>query len=283
MGGALGAYNGQQLSAGASGAVFGLLAASLIFELFSVEGIKKIDKHTSKSTLLFILGINVAIGLIEHNIDNWAHLGGLMGGALVALCLLPAFKSKVLKGLLTMVLSAVLALTLGYGSYMAYNHTNSLASSYLAEPFKAAEASSQPFTLSLPDSWRFSKEDEKNYILGFGPLGERLFASVIYVNERLDNVIHKELHRFKKEVESTDSLEFNSRQGPESIQIKDLKGYAIYWNLARGEVPYSINEYYFELENKIIYLTISVQTSDKTAYTPLFMRILESIKAVKRP
>lgn len=61
---------------GASGAIFGLMAALLI-----------IGRHIGANVtgLLVILGINFAFGLFVGNISWQAHLGGVVVGALVAL------------------------------------------------------------------------------------------------------------------------------------------------------------------------------------------------------
>jgi rhomboid protease GluP len=68
------------ISAGASGAIFGLLGAIFWFRLASPLG-----NSIAWRPLLFNLGLNLAIGLSLHNfIDNWAHVGGLVGGALAA-------------------------------------------------------------------------------------------------------------------------------------------------------------------------------------------------------
>lgn len=65
-------------SLGASTAIFGLLGAQAIFlyrnrELFGDQA------RASLQNILFIAGINFVIGL-QPGIDNWGHLGGLLGG-----------------------------------------------------------------------------------------------------------------------------------------------------------------------------------------------------------
>lgn len=61
---------------GASGAIFGLMAALLI-----------IGRHTGANVtgILVILGVNFAFGLVIGGISWQAHLGGVIAGALVAL------------------------------------------------------------------------------------------------------------------------------------------------------------------------------------------------------
>ncbi len=65
-------------SVGASGAIFGLIGAQGVFlyrhrQLFGERGRRGLQQ------VIMIAVINLLIGL-QGNIDNWAHLGGLLGG-----------------------------------------------------------------------------------------------------------------------------------------------------------------------------------------------------------
>ncbi|HAX70960.1 MAG TPA: hypothetical protein DCY14_15205 [Anaerolineae bacterium] len=69
-------------SVGASTAVFGLIAAEAIFfyqnrELFGSQA------RQALGNIVFIIAINLFIGL-SPGIDNWGHVGGLLGGAVFA-------------------------------------------------------------------------------------------------------------------------------------------------------------------------------------------------------
>jgi len=66
------------LSVGASGAIFGLMAAWIVIG-------RRLHRDTSQ--VLVLLAINVAIGFVVPGIDWRAHLGGAATGALVALVL----------------------------------------------------------------------------------------------------------------------------------------------------------------------------------------------------
>ncbi|GGC91730.1 rhomboid family intramembrane serine protease [Thalassobacillus devorans] len=65
-----------QVAAGASGAIFGLFGALLFFGIKH----KRIFFRTMGRNLLFIIGLNVVLGLSVPQIDNGAHMGGLAGG-----------------------------------------------------------------------------------------------------------------------------------------------------------------------------------------------------------
>ncbi|WP_026888219.1 rhomboid family intramembrane serine protease [Clostridium beijerinckii] len=67
------------ISVGASGGIFGLLGALLAFAIIERHRLQK--KYIS--SLLQIILINLFIGLSVRNIDNYAHIGGLIGGALI--------------------------------------------------------------------------------------------------------------------------------------------------------------------------------------------------------
>ncbi|MBU3158302.1 rhomboid family intramembrane serine protease [Clostridium frigoris] len=68
------------ISIGASGAIFGLLGAVLVFAITS-KG--KTGSGFIKS-ILSVIFINIFIGVTMPGIDNFAHMGGLIGGMLVA-------------------------------------------------------------------------------------------------------------------------------------------------------------------------------------------------------
>ncbi len=76
-------------SIGASGAIFGLVGAMLIYfyrhrKLFGEMGRRQL------TNILIIAGINLAIGLTP-GIDNWGHVGGLLGGAVLSWLLGPVY------------------------------------------------------------------------------------------------------------------------------------------------------------------------------------------------
>ncbi|MBM7838145.1 rhomboid protease GluP [Alkalihalobacillus xiaoxiensis] len=73
------AFN-DSVSAGASGALFGLFGALLYF------GLKQpaLFYRTLGRNIIFLLGFNLILGFVVPGIDNGAHIGGLIGGFLAA-------------------------------------------------------------------------------------------------------------------------------------------------------------------------------------------------------
>lgn len=77
-------------SVGASGAIFGLVGAGLVFPVRFRSLIPEQARTQILSQLLLVTAINLGIGFWPgSHIDNFAHMGGLVGGAFVALFLIP--------------------------------------------------------------------------------------------------------------------------------------------------------------------------------------------------
>ncbi|KAF6154481.1 hypothetical protein GIB67_028373 [Kingdonia uniflora] len=75
----------NNISVGASGALFGLLGA-MLSELLTNWTIYT-NKAAAVLTLVFIIAINLAVGLLPR-VDNFAHIGGFMSGFLLGFVLL---------------------------------------------------------------------------------------------------------------------------------------------------------------------------------------------------
>lgn len=82
------------VSAGASGALFGLFGALLFFGCIH----KRIFFQTMGMNLLIIIGINIVFGLSVPQVDNGAHMGGLMTGFIAsAIMYLPKKKKWIIQ------------------------------------------------------------------------------------------------------------------------------------------------------------------------------------------
>ena len=87
----LSAYAGNVLSfiltvnpsLGASTAIFGLIAAEGVF---IIQNRKLLGNRVNRSlmNLLYIAGVNLLIGFTTTGVDNWGHIGGLLGGGIFA-------------------------------------------------------------------------------------------------------------------------------------------------------------------------------------------------------
>lgn len=70
----------DSVSVGASGAIFGLMGANLY--LYKLNPL--VYKRIYGSDLLILIGVNLVLGFIRPNIDMAGHIGGLIGGFVIA-------------------------------------------------------------------------------------------------------------------------------------------------------------------------------------------------------
>ncbi len=106
---------GSGPSAGASGALFGLLGVLFVFGIrFRGELPGMFRQAFSPRGLIPVLVLNLFITFAVQFIDKWAHLGGLFGGAVLA-ALIPYFRSNerragiVWRGIATLCVVGVIA------------------------------------------------------------------------------------------------------------------------------------------------------------------------------
>ncbi|MCB9662557.1 MAG: rhomboid family intramembrane serine protease [Alphaproteobacteria bacterium] len=76
-------------SLGASGGVFGLIAATVVFGLSRPELLPERARRVFGFALLPYLGLMLASGVRSPNVDNWSHLGGLVAGGVLAMLVDP--------------------------------------------------------------------------------------------------------------------------------------------------------------------------------------------------
>ena len=119
-------YHGFMVSAGASGAIFGMYGVFL--SLLTTNVIEK----SIRKQLLASIGVFVAFNLLygtSAGVDNAAHIGGLVSGFAIGYLYYPSLIQPHKKGLEIMNVMFIAAFTLG-GSIIAYRTMPNLAGIY---------------------------------------------------------------------------------------------------------------------------------------------------------
>lgn len=76
-------FGGGAISIGASGAIFGLMGALVYFGYYY----RVYLGNVVKSQIIPLILLNLGLGLVLANVDIYAHIGGLIGGAMMAMAL----------------------------------------------------------------------------------------------------------------------------------------------------------------------------------------------------
>jgi rhomboid protease GluP len=81
------------LSAGASGAIFGIIGMNLAYFYIHRQAFGELGRARLSNTL-FIIGINLVFGFTVPGIDNMAHMGGLVAGFALGYALAPHYEVR---------------------------------------------------------------------------------------------------------------------------------------------------------------------------------------------
>ena len=74
-------FNGNSISIGASGAIFGLLGSMLYFGYYY----RPYLGNVVRSQIIPIIILNLGLGFMLNGVDNLGHIGGLIGGVLTSM------------------------------------------------------------------------------------------------------------------------------------------------------------------------------------------------------
>ncbi len=145
-------FGGPATSAGASGAIFGLLGAAVAELGLHRKHYPRRWSSALLGNLIFLAVANVGIGLMYPMIDQSAHLGGLAAGTVLGALLsrrLPFAASRWMRGVVT-ALAAVAGGSLVYGAYGAA--TADFSATLASYPRVERELAGLKFM--VPDVWK---------------------------------------------------------------------------------------------------------------------------------
>ena len=279
MGGVFSVVMGNTLTVGASGGVLGLLTASIVFELFRLKGTGNFSQQSNFSTLIFILAINIGFGFLESGIDNYAHFGGLLGGAMLGMIYVVPIKFVGLRKIANVFAVVFTAGVLGFAlnQHIAMLKSNNIYPANNNE-YKLCEVASSSLRLEIPQSWKVDESSAKLQELDTrGPFGEKLNI-VFGLNTDSEETFLKEFVEQKnREFEQESDLELVSIVGPEAVSFKE-KTYKITWHIkAYGRTASLENHIVFD--NGLVFITnLIVTTSHTDSYDSMIKHALATLK-----
>jgi rhomboid protease GluP len=278
-GGLAAVYTGQPLSAGASAAVLGLLSIAIVFEVFRVKGSEALARRNNFSTLLFILVINLIIGAVEKGVDNSAHLGGLLGGAILAVLMLPLLKSSALKKLAGYAAVAVLVGIAGFSGWQMSDLAGKGFYPRSLREFAEVSNASATFSLQLPVGWQIDPEENKALSLDVvGPFRERVSVLVGLNREPIEKVLNEYVAQRTQEIEITDEITLKSRRGPELLNQLGSDTYRVRWLIGAGGGPLSVVDYLVFKDDVLFLIRFFIGTEADTAYENLMEKAVASFR-----
>ncbi|MFP4057955.1 MAG: rhomboid family intramembrane serine protease [Candidatus Brocadiia bacterium] len=152
-------------SVGASGAVFGLFGAVVVFSTAYRRLIPRRRRAALWVNLAAIAGVNVVLGVLVPFIDNAAHGGGFLAGAAAALVLRPSAARRSDGGWSDLAVRTATALALGavvWSLATAAEHARSCQAILLARTkLRLVSLDSPPAVLLVPEGWEHRRPEEE--------------------------------------------------------------------------------------------------------------------------
>ncbi len=108
------AFSHNTISVGASGAIFGLLGAMLYFGY----NYRNYLGNVMRSQIIPIIVLNLVIGFMSEGIDNFAHIGGLVGGVLGAMAMGISNKTTKTERINGMIVAIIYLIFIGYLAFV---------------------------------------------------------------------------------------------------------------------------------------------------------------------
>nr|VDC97570.1 unnamed protein product [Brassica oleracea] len=90
LGSAMSYWLNKSPSVGASGAIFGLVGSVAVFVMRHKQMVRGGNENLMQ--IAQVIALNMTLGLVSRGIDNWGHIGGLLGGTAMAWLVGPQWK-----------------------------------------------------------------------------------------------------------------------------------------------------------------------------------------------
>ena len=163
-------FGAHLISAGASGAVFGLLGAGTVIALRFRETLPRNMRKMYGFNFLFIAVINMIFGLLETRIDNLAHGGGFAAGLMIGVFMVPATGSMMRRRAFR-VAGILLALGLALATWATVTNVRGGGYPLRAVPFNTYVHAKGEWKASVPVFWEQVREESSTAIF-VDPLSE---------------------------------------------------------------------------------------------------------------
>jgi len=267
------------ISVGASASISGLLGMALIFEIFGKERKNFQGGKGYLPTLVFIIMINLAVGLVEKGIDNSAHVGGFAGGLLMGVLALFLLSRPILRILGEL---AAVFFVCGIFVFSSYQFRQSRDAGGYPGRFarmRDPAPASWPIYLRIPDGWEIVKPSEHvpTHALQ-GPLNERVDVVLATNHDPETEVLDEYLEERTKAMSETAELEFQTRLGPKIRQIGTKKFQEVKWRLAIDSHGLTERDFLLFEPGRLLLIQCILPTHDDEVYDKTILGMLETLR-----
>lgn len=250
-------YSDALLSVGASGGVFSLLGVMFVYFLWHRKEINRSVFNRIIINFALIAAVQIGMSIQIPNIDNYAHIGGFLGGVLLTLLYLSlkntSFHTYYLNFAKLLLGAMIVALALYWPPLFTQNIVDQIKID--------TSVSVSDIEFSIPSTWE--KEGDRYFDI---LLNSQIVISVNEKSLSIENQINETKRAYTQDSKYKFSSETHLKNGWRSLAFVPIKAVD------------SSNIYYFcKLQNgKLIEFFLFIKPEVYTDYLPVFEKVLYS-------
>ncbi|NLM17484.1 MAG: rhomboid family intramembrane serine protease [Candidatus Riflebacteria bacterium] len=274
-------FRPETFTVGASGSIFGLFAAGIIFYYAKAPNYKYYSKVFTKANVFSLIFINVLITFVFPNIDIYSHLGGTFGGFLsgcLVILLFKIFKTKanlVKKTLMTISLGIML---LAFSQHLYLGFNNGFYP-FKVDGYKTISAPENRYAAEFPESWHLRQKENIWTFSVDGSFGDSFHF--LRFGDTLDEDFVAEFEKIAEMAVLKAKEETGTSLLGDNFQnlLKPKKIYQYLWDFGKPD-GFSVHflDYLIELENGGAWIRFVLPTDNISSYEPLIRKILSSLR-----
>ncbi|MCE1247969.1 MAG: rhomboid family intramembrane serine protease [Firmicutes bacterium] len=167
---------GSSVSAGASGAIFGLCGAAAWIGYRYKDEIPAPSRNRLAGGMMLFIGYNLLFGFSVKGVDNAAHIGGLMAGLIFAILVPPSIYEK--KDWTSVFPVRALFVLLAFLPFMAEGYALTKAMAYTGmSSYPLTEYHQADVSFKMPAVFRVQKDNKSTVFVGPGIVVEYVTGS----------------------------------------------------------------------------------------------------------
>lgn len=252
-------FSSAHLSVGASGGVFSILGALFLYLMWHRREINSIVFKRILVNFAVILAIQVLFGFQNSNIDNFAHLGGFLGGVILTVLSLLIGQTRYQKLYINGVKLILFILSISLFVFWF----NTFTESSLDKLPLSKVISEPPIEYVIPDFWE--RENDRYFdLLSGSQIIVQAYDGIVDINNQLESI--KGIYTGKQ------NYQFQNKS------VLPSGWNALVFNSTDLSSTYSLYYFCSNMDNKFADVYLFLDSELYEEYSPFFEVFLNSVK-----
>ena len=216
---------------------------------------------------------------MEKGIDNYAHFGGLLAGAIISLLFVFSNRFKFFKPLVNAFAVFVTVVAISFALYQHITLFNS--ESFYPKNIKDYQYCSIPvttFSVDIPVSWNVNdKKSSLQEMSITGPLGEDLVLVCGLNNQSQEDFLKEYIEQRSKHIDWEDNVSLVSTDGPRKL-LSRKDTFKILFNIKVNDIQVCLEDIVVFEEKFVFVSRLTFASSHIDYYDEVMEKVISSLK-----